>query len=266
MRHIQPPFNWGLGIFIFKTQCYTFSSMQFNPTNKAISLIGDIDFLLWGDSSSLNSRFSLTDRTREINQALDDLVSILHNADPNYKWDDTTNSDFPIAYQDLESGTDHYTLLDVALTINRVRIKDRSGNYKTLTPKSRDEIGDDYLNDSGTPEVYYTVANAVFPVPIPDYGYTDGVELEFQRGSNHFAVSDTDSAPGFDSRFHRYLSITAAMVYAQTNGLVKKAVSLEKMQEKLIKKIEEHYQTRFRDKRPNLSLGARDVNSYGLVG
>jgi hypothetical protein len=69
--------------------------MEFNPTSKEDSLIGDIDFLLFGDSSTLNTDYSLVDRTRNINIAYDETVSELFKADPNFMWDDTTNTDLP---------------------------------------------------------------------------------------------------------------------------------------------------------------------------
>src|SRR3990172_7051999 len=100
--------------------------MKFNPTDKAVSIIADIDFLLFGDSSVLNTDYSLTDRTRAVNLAWDEAVAELYKADPNHKWDDTSNADFPFATLDLTANQDHYTLLDSALVIHRVRMKDSS--------------------------------------------------------------------------------------------------------------------------------------------
>src|SRR3990167_2023029 len=107
--------------------------MQFNPTAKENSIIGDIDFLLFGDSSTLNTDYSITDRTRNVNIAWDEAVSELYKADPNWKWDDTTNTDLPCATTDMVAAQDHYDILDSALVIHRVRMKDSNGEYVTLT-------------------------------------------------------------------------------------------------------------------------------------
>lgn len=238
--------------------------MQFNPTDKSISLIADIDFLLFGDGSTFNSDYSLVDRTRNINTAWDEAVTELYKADPNYKWDDTTNADFPLATLNLTADQDHYTLLDSALVIHRVRIKDSQGDYKTLTPRLRSELTDDDLKSTGEPESYYKMGGAVFPIPVPNYGATDGVEIEFQRGANHFSTTDTDKSPGFNSQFHRFLSVSAALDYASAQGLVKKITTLSAAKENWRQRMVQFYQMRSPDERPKMRLKPRTFRSYGL--
>jgi len=237
--------------------------MQFNPTDKSISIVGDIDFLLFGNSVSLNTDYSLVDRTRNVNIALDEAVAELYKADPNHLWDDTTNSDFPIATTLLVSGTDHYVMLDSSLVVHRVRIKDRNGAWITLTPRSRREFDDIQLNATGTPTAYYKLAEAIFPLPVPDYGAAAGVELTFQRGGNHFTTSTTATAPGFNSQFHQILSISAALRYAAANGMSEKVAQLTSMKEDITQKMIEHYQLRSPDEKPRFRL-KRNTKSYGL--
>ena len=139
---------------------------------------------------------------------LDEVVAELHKADPNYQWDDTTNTDFPIATLALTLGLDHYTMIDSASVIWRVRMKDSAGTMRTLKPRLESEFSDEELNSTGgTPVGYYKKGGAIFPVPVPNYGYSSGVELTFQRGDNHFTISSPDTAPGFNSKFHQYLSV-----------------------------------------------------------
>lgn len=237
--------------------------MQFNPTDKSISIVGDIDFLLFGDSVSLNTDYSLVDRTRNVNIAYDEAVAELYKADPNYKWDDTTNTDFPIATTPLVANTDHYVLLDSALVIHKFRIKDRNGNWITLTPKLRSELTDTELNATGTPDKYFKIDNAVFPLPVPDYGAAAGVELAFQRGGNHFATTDTTASPGFNLQFHQILSISAALRYALANGMSEKVKTLQEMKEDIRSKMVEHYQLRSPDEKPKFRL-KRNTRGYGL--
>lgn len=238
--------------------------MKFNSTDKSDSIISDIDFLLFGDSSTLNTDYSLTDRTRNINIVYDEAVAELYKADPNFNWDDSTNTDFPIATKDLVANQDHYTLLDSSLIIHRVRIMNREGKYQTLDPVLRRELDDSELEATGTPEKYYKVGSAIFPVPIPDYGGTGGVEVEFQRGANHFTTSDTDKEPGFNSQFHQILSVGAALRYALANGMRDKASQLSAIKEQIRTSIREHYQSRSPDERPRLRLRRRSISSYGL--
>jgi hypothetical protein len=238
--------------------------MKFNPTDKSDSIIGDIDFLLFGDGSTFNSDYSLDDRTRNVNIVYDEVIAELYKADPNFSWDDTTNSDFPVATNALVGAQDHYALLDSALVIHRVRMKNRDGKYTTLTPALRRELSDSELEATGTPDKYYKIGSAIFPVPIPDYSATDGVEVHFQRGANHFTTSDTDTVPGFNPQFHQFLSVGAALRYALANGMREKAAQLSAIKEQIRTNIREHYQSRSPDERPRLRLRRKSINSYGL--
>lgn len=238
--------------------------MQFNDSTNKTGLIQDIDFLLFGSSATQNSDYSIADRTRNLNRSWDDAVAEIYKADPNFKWDDTNNADFPLAYVLLTAGLDHYTLLDSALIIHRVRMKDRNGNYLTLVAKNRNEFSDSELASAGEPEAYYKMGNAVCPVPIPDYGYVDGVEVEFQRGGNYFVVEDTTKTAGFNPQFHRFLSISASLDYAMANGMQKKTVNLAAQREAMRVRMIEFYERRSPDARPALKLKRRPVGNFGL--
>jgi hypothetical protein len=238
--------------------------MQFNPTDKSISLIGDIDFLLFGTSATLNTDYSLADRTRNINIAYDETVGELYKADPNYKWDDTTNTDYPIAKTDLVASKDNYVLLDSAQVIHRVRVKDQNGNWVTLTSKVRSELSDSELNATGgTPDKYFKFGGGVFVLPVPDYGATHGFEIEFQRTGNHFTTSDTTASPGFNSQFHQILSVKAAKRYALSNSMDKKVAMLTEMERDITAKMLEHYQLRSLDEKPKFKL-RRSTSNYGI--
>lgn len=244
--------------------------MQINPTDKSVSIVGDIDFLLFGDSSSLNTDYSLTDRIRNINIAYDEIIAEIFKADPNFKWDDTNNTDFPIATTTLTSGLDHYSMPDSTLVVHRVRVKDRNGHLVTLTSKNRAELSDTELNSTGgIPDKYFKEGNAIFPLPVPDYGYSAGVELELQRGGNHFTTASTTASPGFNSQFHQLLSIKASLRYALSNGMDQKVSILNDMLHNndrtgLVDRLLEHYQLRAMDERPKLKLN-RDMRHYGLT-
>lgn len=243
---------------------YSTTPMTFNGTDKANSIIADIDFLLFGDSSTLNTNYSITDRTRNVNITLDEVVAELFKADPNYMYDDTTNTDFPVATTDLDGGETHYVFPDSSLVIHRVRIKDTNGLFKTLTPKLRREFTDTELNSTGTPDSYYKIDNAVFPIPVPNYSATAGVELEFQRGGNHFTISSTEVKPGFNPQFHQFLSVGAALRYSIANGMKEKFNFLNAEKERLRNAIKEHYERRSPDERPKLRLKKRSINNYAL--
>lgn len=237
--------------------------MQFNPTDKSVSIVGDIDFLLFSNSATINTVYSVTDRTRNVNISWDEVVAELYKADPNHKWDDSNNTDFPIATTALTADLDHYTMLDSSLVVYRVRMKDENGEWITLTPKIRSELTDTELNATGTPKQYFKLAGAIFPLPVPDYSVAGGVELTFQRGGNHFTTASTTASPGFNSQFHQILSIKASKRYALANGMSKKVTVLNDMEKEVSQKMLEHYQLRSPDEKPKFKL-ARSTRNYGL--
>jgi hypothetical protein len=238
--------------------------MQFSDTTNYTGLIQDIDFLLFGDGTTNNTDYSLEDRTRNINLAQDEAVAELFKADPNFIWDDTTNSDFPIAKLNLTANQDHFTVPDASLVVHRFRVKDPNGKWKTLTPKLRRELSDSELEETGTPSKYYKMDNAFFPIPIPNYGATLGIEIEFQRGANYFESTDTTTEPGFASIFHSFLSVSAALRYAVANGMSEKIKTLSLEKEKIKMSMREHYQLRSPDERPKMRIREKDIKSYGI--
>ena len=238
--------------------------MQFSDTTNYTGLIQDIDFLLFGDGTTFNEAYSLYDRTRNINLAYDKITALLFRADPNFLWDDTTNSDYPIATTALVSNQANYSLPDSSLVIHQVRVKDTNGDFTTLDPIQRREASDSDLNETGTPTSYYKIGKQIFLVPTPDYGVSNGIEFYFQRGANHFTSTDTTETAGFASIFHEYLSISAALRYAVANGMATKITVLRDMLQNITNNIEEYYRRRSPDRKPSLQLKKRDITQYGL--
>lgn len=238
--------------------------MLFNPTDKSNSIIADIDFLLYGSSDDFNDEYSLADRTRNVNITLDETVAEMFKADPNWDYDDTTNTDFPLATTDLVENQDNYSFPDSTLVINRVRIMNREGKLITLEPVTRAELSDSQLLATGTPNKFYKKGGSFFPVPIPDYGADGGVEVEFQRGANHFSTTDVNVSAGFNSLFHQILSVGAALRYAVGNGMREKVSFLSAMKLEIIKNIREHYQTRNKDEKPRITLKRYPRRGTGL--
>ncbi len=238
--------------------------MQYNPSDKSISLVADIDFLLFGNSAIFNSEYSLDDRTRNVNNVWDEAIAEMFKADPNWKWDDLNNTDLPCAIATLVGNQDHYSIPDSALVIHELRMKNSQGDFVILTPKLKREFSDSELKSTGSPDSFYREGNAIFPVPMPDYGYSAGVEISIQRGGNYFIPSDTTKKPGFSSLYHRFLSLGAALDYAIANGMTKKSAELRIQKEAMRKSMVEHFQRRAMDVKPRLKLKRKSIKRYGL--
>lgn len=238
--------------------------MTVNGANKTNSLVGDIDFRLFGNSVTLNTEYSLTDRIRNINTAIDEAVVEIFKADPMWEWDDDNNSDLPIATTALVANQDNYGIPDATLIITRVRIKNENGDWITLNPVGRSELSDSDLAQTGQSDSYYKMGRSILPVPVPNYGVAGGFELQYQRGATHFTTSTTDDEPGFNSQFHPFLSVSAALQYALAHDMSTKIQTLTNEKERIRQAIRDHYQTRSKDKFPQIRLKRRNVNRYGL--
>lgn len=249
---------------ILLTSVVELVTMLFNPTDKSNSLIADIDFLLFGTSAVFNDDYSLIDRTRNVNIAYDEVVAELYSASSEWEFDDTTNTNIPIATIALTANQDHITLLDSASVIHRVRVRTRDGKYKTLEPKTRKQLSDSQLSATGTPDSYFKMGSIIRFSPIPDYGYAAGVEVEFQRGGNYFQTSDEGVEIGFDKLFHQRLSLGAAHRYALANSMTEKANYLSAEIEKMRSKMVAHYQKRSSEVVPSLKLKQKGIKRYGL--
>lgn len=221
--------------------------MRFNDaTNKEQSLYHDA--LFWVGAKELS--FDITEFTRSANFALDAVLRKIYRTDGRFQYDDRNNTDLPIATTDLVAGEDHIPLEDKHLKIERFRIKDKQGNWKTLKPIDRREASDDQLNETGEPEYYDKLGNNAFLIPAPDYSVEGGAELQFQRGSNYFTVSDTTKEPGFPSLFHRYISLFPARDHVLANTIPNKLQAIDVEIQRLDKELLEFFADRDRDDKP----------------
>ena len=88
--------------------------MQFNPTDKSISICADIDFWITG-RSDVTSDCPIEDKTRLSNSALDRICYLILRSDNKWNWDDGTgwhsSGTNPVTYHTFDTaGTYHVGL------------------------------------------------------------------------------------------------------------------------------------------------------------
>lgn len=212
------------------------------------------DFLFW-IGAEYDTTVVFTDWTRSANFALDYAVRKIFQAMGDWKWDDANNSDLPIATTDIVSGQENYTIADEDLRINRVRFMDQNGNWHTLDPRTRREDKDHLLAKSGRPRTYFKQGRSIFPLPVPNYEMSGGIEIEFERGSNYFTVDDTTTAPGIPTPFHRYVSLLAANDFCIANvQLAPRLAPIQNAIAALDADLIEFMSHQDRDEKPKLKL------------
>ena len=98
------------------------------------------DARFWcGIANTDTTTYPLADFTRNANFALDRVSSLI------MKWDDTNNTDLPIATTSLVASQQDYGIAVGHLKVLKVRIKDQQGNWVSLDPINRRDLTDSQL-------------------------------------------------------------------------------------------------------------------------
>lgn len=178
-------------------------------------IIQKIYFLTNTNSDSFQSAQMLV----LINNAYNRVVSLIIKSDNKWQWDDSNQTDLPIATAGIFSGQKDYQLSTPFLKIIRTRIKDSSGNWKVLKPIDQADQDYTYKQDSLTPGVplyYDKYGVSVFLSPTPNYTQDSSIEVTYQRGPNEFTLGDFNTgtkSPGFNSLYHDLIPLWAAFDY-----------------------------------------------------
>lgn len=219
-----------------------------NPTTKK-GIVEDCDW--WAGTNA--TTYPIADKTRNANVAVDQISArILRNTYGSSFIDDNSD-DFYIVYTDLVATQDNIRLEVSHLTVERLRVKNRNGKWKTLDFVARRELSDAELEAIGVPEKFYRAGQSVLFSPIPDYSASGGVELEFQKGMDYFADVDTIKSPGFNPQFHRLISLYMARDYTAIKDQKRYGVILKEI-ERMEEALDNHYQHRDRAKPKSLTF------------
>lgn len=238
--------------------------MQFNSHADNADLYSDARF--WcGIANTDTTSYPLVDFTRNANFALDRAVALVMKSDGKWQYDDTNNTDLPIATTSLVASQQDYGLAVTHLKVQRVRIKDQQGNWITLDPIDRRDLTDSQLTAAaGDPKKYDKVGNSFFLHPKPSYASSSGLEVQFQRGASYFITTDTTKTPGFATHFHRLVSLYAALDYCEVNSLDKRAAKIRANIQVLEAELVTHYSSRDADAKVSLKIQNEDYGQIGL--
>jgi hypothetical protein len=229
--------------------------MQFSDTTNKQGIIQDISWLTGAD---LN-KYSIEDRTRSINEWSKTVWTWIMTNYGGWQFVDSNelvDGDIEGVTQDLTSGTSVYPIA-TALVIRKVEVSDDNDNWIKLKPYTLDQVGSEteFQSTAGTPAYYRPVGNKILIKPEPNYSKTDGLRVFFDKDMMEFTITDTIEKPGFDSTFHRILSIGPSLDYVMIYGPANKVSSLFTMKEDYKKRIETHYAKKFlRDFPPSLKV------------
>lgn len=183
----------------------------------------DIVSKVYSLTKTNSTSFPATDLVIEANNALERVESLIMQADHRWQFDDTNQTDLPIATTALVTDQQDYAPAVSYLSITRVELKDQVGNWHLLTPFDQTDLYDqsltDFLKTSGLPTSYDKVGNSIFLYPKPNYSQAASLKLYFKRGPSYFVYNDTTKTPGFNALYHDLVPLWVAYNYALANGL-----------------------------------------------
>lgn len=204
---------------------------------------------------SNDERYSIADKTRDINLALDRALALIFQVGGMWQFDDSNQTDYPIITTSLVSGQRDYTFTsdeqgNLILDIYKVFVADSTGVFHEVFPVDV-QSGAPYnytsgLNVGGIPNTYDKTANGFFLDPIPNYTRANGLKVYINREGSYFTVADTTKKAGFAGHFHEYLALRPSYQYAYRNGLKNANVLKSEMLE-MEEEIKSYYNTRERD-------------------
>ena len=173
--------------------------------------------------------YSAADMLRRVNNAYEQVVGWLINADGKWQFDDTNYGDFPIGTFTLVDSQGKYSFNDKFLQIIDVQIKDVNGKYNIITPIDQKDFETGFplreqFSTDGYPFFYDKLSSDTIELlPAPDNGVTvtldAGLRIYFKRTADIFTsaqVTTGTKIPGFDSTFHVILSYMAAVPYCMS--------------------------------------------------
>lgn len=207
-----------------------------------------------------STSFPVADLTRAANNALEHVSALILRCDSRWQFDDTNQTDLPIATTALVASQQDYSLATTHLTIDRVEVKDSAGNWHRLTPIDQQLLKGDrttalaeYRETTGLPEEYDLIGNSVFLYPAPNYSQAASLKLYFTRPPSAFDTADTTKTPGFNSLFHDLIPLWVSYDYCIANGLPKASGLLAEIERKEAD-LYEFYGTRDRDTRNRFTM------------
>lgn len=187
-----------------------------NVTN----LKSDIDFLC----GSTSANYLVADKIRNMNIAYQDIATVIWESDGTWAYDDSNNTDSPVAYRTVANASASYTIPTTALRVEQVEIKDGNGDWQKLRAISLHDITispEEYLTGTGTPIEYMLNGNEIRLFPAPGTGsvtMSSGMAVRLSRAVTEIATTASTYTPGFVSAYHRILSLAAAIDFIKDPG------------------------------------------------
>ena len=214
-------------------------------------------------TASETSTFPLADFFRSANEWNKQAHTWIMRKQASWKYDDSNQTDFPEATTDLVAGQQDYELPSSAQKVEKVEVLDKDGNYRIVAPITREQIKEqgyavsEFYETDGLP-VYYLLDGRsflLFPAPAAaEVTISAGLKAYFNRDVVAFGVTATSTVPGFNTNFHRIISVGSALDFAYSRQMLNAVQLLNIKLNTLKSDLDEFYATRQTDIRPQIRI------------
>jgi hypothetical protein len=222
-----------------------------NSSSKSTSLYHDSLFHL-GINRSDTTQYPVEDFIRNANGWYEEINAWIWEATGDWEYDDSNYTTLPIATGNLVDAQADYELPSTAQKIDRVEVKDNSGNWSRLNPIDKSQVGsamDEFLETNGLPVYYDLVGDSMILYPTPataNITATSGLKVYFSRDVQAFNATSTTTVPSFNKNFHRLISYGAALDFASVVGS-DKVTYLTNQIARMKEELQSFYGSRHRD-------------------
>jgi hypothetical protein len=184
--------------------------------------ISDINSMVSFRASTDTTQYSAANRLISTNRWYQKIVTMILGAQDEWDWDDSNQSDYPIATTNLIAGQQDYTFpgsLKI-LKIKRAEISLDGVTWKRLQPFDINQFAlatdtTSIRNNFSTDQPCYDMEyNAIKLYPTPTANVTTGLKIWFLREPVEFTTAEVTAGtkePGFDEAFHSMIPL--GMIY-----------------------------------------------------
>lgn len=192
--------------------------MQYNSHSDNQDIVS-----LIGDQTGVSTTNEIKQITRAANKANRQVWSWIFES-YGFQYDDSNNSNLPVATTTLKANQQKYTLPSEALTVKALEYKNSNGDWQKLIPLTLEEINQktsekEFEDTPAEPRFYVPMSGIVKLYPASDTERSLGLRIQFDRGATTFNSTDTTKTPGFASEFHDAVAVGASYEIAKNHQL-----------------------------------------------
>lgn len=193
--------------------------MQFNSHSDSQDIVS-----LVNDMTGISKTAEIKQITRACNEANKKIWSWIFESYGGWQYDDSNNSDLPIATANLVADQKNYTLPTEALTVKAVEYKNANGDWHKLDSVPTSLINqhtseNEWHDESGEPRWYALLGRVIELYPASSASRDSALRIQFDRGSTTFLSTDISKSPGFVSEFHEAVAVGASYFIARNKSL-----------------------------------------------